>query len=105
MTREVGESGALEAAIQRLDRAVAQLEVRMTGLLTDAKAGSGELFDQDRAKLAQELDQARGRERDLQAAGSAASQALGRAIADIRAALGEDEPPEDDFDEPLAREA
>jgi hypothetical protein len=110
MTREAGEGGALEAAIQRLDRAVGQLEVRMSGLLTDAKAGSGELFDQDRAKLAQELDQARGRERDLEVAGTAASKALGRAIADIRAALGEDEPgedgpPEDDFDEPLSREA
>jgi hypothetical protein len=96
MAREAGEAGALEAAIHRLDRAVAQLEVRMTGLLNEAQQSSGQLFDQDRSKLAQELDAARGRERDLEEAGTQASKALGRAIADIRAALGEDLPEDDD---------
>ena len=88
MTREQGEGGALEAAIQRLDRALAQLEVRTTALLSQAGDGGG-LFDQDRAKLAAELDAARGRERDLELAGAEASRALGRAIADIQRALGE----------------
>ena len=90
MTREATDGGVLEAAMMRLERAVAQLEVRMGGLLTEAKGSNGGLFDIDRAKLAAELDAARARERDLQEAGAQASAALGRAIADIRAALGED---------------
>lgn len=88
MTEEPGASGALEAAIQRLDRATAKLEQRLSGLL--ARADGGGLFEQDRAQLAADLDAARSRERDLEAAGLQASLALGRAIADIRAALGED---------------
>jgi hypothetical protein len=75
MSDEPGAHGALDAAMQRLDRAVAQLERRIGGLLT--RAGGGD------------LDAARGRERDLEAAGQQASLALGRAIADIRAALGD----------------
>jgi len=96
MMRESDEGGALEAAIQRLDRALAQLDIRVTTLQAEADAAGGGLFDQDRAKLASELDKARGRERDLESAGVQASQALGRAIADIRAALGEDDEPEDE---------
>jgi len=87
MTQEAAEGGVLEAAILRLDRAVAQLEVRMNALVDEAQHANRELFDLDRAKLAAELDAARARERDLEAAGSQASAALGRAIADIRAAL------------------
>jgi len=99
MTREQGEGGALEAAIQRLDRALAQLEVRMVSLQSEAGDGGG-LFDQDRAKLAAELDAAKGRERDLELAGAEASRALGRAIADIQRALGE-AGADDIFDEPV----
>jgi hypothetical protein len=91
MTQEAAEGGVLEAAILRLDRAVTQLEVRMNALVNEAQGANGELFDLDRAKLAAELDAARARERDLEAAGSQASAALGRAIADIRAALGDGE--------------
>jgi hypothetical protein len=90
MTQETPEGGVLETAMHRLDRAVAQLERRLEGLLAEAQGGNGELFDLDRAKLAAELDAARARERELEAAGSQASAALGRAIAGIRAALGED---------------
>lgn len=89
MTQEAADGGVLEAAILRLDRAVAQLEVRMNVLVSGAQGANGGLFDQDRAKLAVELDAARARERALEAAGSQASAALGRAIADIRAALGD----------------
>jgi Domain of unknown function (DUF4164) len=89
MTTEATD-GVLETALQRLDRAVAQLEVRVNSLVNAAEGANGELFDMDRAKLAAELDAARARERDLEAAGSQASAALGRAIADIRAALGEE---------------
>ena len=89
MTSEATD-GVLETALQRLDRAVGQLEVRVNSLANAAEGANGELFDMDRAKLAAELDAARARERDLEAAGSQASAALGRAIADIRAALGEE---------------
>ncbi|MDR3507030.1 MAG: DUF4164 family protein [Caulobacteraceae bacterium] len=91
MMREAGESGALDAAIHRLDRALSQLEIRVASLITEADAANGDLFDQDRANLAAELDRARGRERELEAAGAQASEALGRAIVEIRAALNEDE--------------
>ena len=52
----------------------------------------GGMFEDDRAKLSAELDAARGRERELAQAGEQASQALGRAIAEIRAALANDQP-------------
>ena len=90
MTDGSGPAGGLEAAIQRLDQAVAQLDLRLGALAAKAESGAGDLFDQDRARLAADLDAARGRERELESAGLQASVALGRAIADIRAALGED---------------
>ncbi len=94
-------TGALEAATQRLDQAVAQLDLRLTDLAARAEGSNGGLFEEDRAQLAADLDVSRSRERDLEAAGLQASVALGRAIADIRAALGEDadeEAAQDDAD-------
>ncbi len=61
----------------------------MTALAGQAENANGGLFDEDRSQLAAELDAARGRERELESAGQAASQALGRAITQIRAALGD----------------
>jgi len=90
MTDGSGPASALEAAIQRLDQAVAQLDLRLGALAQKAEGANGGLFEEDRAQLAADLDLARGRERDLEAAGMQASIALGRAIADIRAALGDD---------------
>ena len=90
MTDESDGADALEASIQRLDRAAAQLELRIGALLTQADGANGGLFEQDRDQLAADLDAARGRERELEAAGHQASIALGRAIADIRSALGEE---------------
>jgi hypothetical protein len=87
MMQDSGADGALDAAMRRLERATAMLETRLTGLMSTAKAEVGGLFDQDRAKLASELDAARGRERELQAAGQQAAEALDQAIAEIRAAL------------------
>lgn len=92
-----GTVGALEAALHRLDQAVAQLDLRIGALSAKAEGSNGGLFDADRAQLAADLDAARGRERDLEDAGLQASAALGRAIADIRAALGEDEDENDDI--------
>jgi len=84
---------ALELAAKRLDRAVAMLEQRLAQKMKQAGAEAGGLFDQDRAKLAAELDQARARERELEEAGAEASAALGRAILEIRAALNGSAPP------------
>ena len=90
MTGEA-DGSALDLAVRRLERAVAMLESRMTDRMAEAGAEAGGLFDQDRARLAAELDAAKARERALEEAGAQASQALGRAIDEIRAALG-DEP-------------
>jgi len=95
MTDGSGPASALEAAIHRLDQAVAQLDLRLTDLAAKAESGNGDLFDEDRARLAADLDASRGRERELESAGLQASAALGRAIADIRAALGEGEDDEE----------
>ena len=84
MNRESAGESALDQAVRRLERAVGQLEQRLSRA---APGGDGELFDQDRARLATELDQARAREKELEAAGAEASAALGRAIAEIQAAL------------------
>ncbi|MFZ5718512.1 MAG: DUF4164 family protein [Pseudomonadota bacterium] len=81
-----GES-ALDLAAKRLDSALHVLEQRLALRLKQASAEGGDLFDQDRAKLAAELDAARARERELEEAGAQASEALGRAIQEIRAAL------------------
>ena len=88
MTGEA-EGSALDLAVHRLERAVAMLESRMAEKVAVASAEAGGLFDQDRARLAAELDAARARERALEEAGAQASEALGRAIEEIRAALGE----------------
>lgn len=92
MTDESLTDDALEQAARRLERAIHMLEQRF-GDLT-GRAGAGELFDHDRAKLAAELDAARARERELAIAGEQASEALGRAIAEIRAALAQAAEPE-----------
>ena len=78
---------ALELAAKRLDNALHVLEQRLAQRLKQAGAEAGGLFDQDRAKLAADLDAARARERELEEAGAQASEALGRAIQEIRAAL------------------
>jgi hypothetical protein len=78
---------ALDLAAKRLERALLMLEQRLAERLKQAGAEVGGLFDQDRAKLASELDEARARERALEEAGAEASAALGRAILEIRQAL------------------
>ena len=89
MSREPGSEDGVEQAARRLDRAAMLLEQRLSQLSGAAEAGG--LFDQDRAKLAAELDASRARERELADAGQQASEALGRAIAEIRAALGDEQ--------------
>ena len=81
------DDSALDLAAKRLESAVHVLEQRLSQRLKAAGADAGGLFDQDRANLATQLDQARARERELEEAGDQASVALGQAIQEIRAAL------------------
>lgn len=82
-----GGENALDLAARRLEQAMHMLEQRLAQRLKSAGDAVGGLFDQDRANLAAELDEARAHERELEEAGAEASVALGRAIAEIRAAL------------------
>lgn len=83
--------GALDIAAKRLESALHVLEQRLSQRIKAAGDDAGGLFDADRSKLAEELDRSRARERELEAAGAQASQALGAAIAQIRGALNEQE--------------
>lgn len=95
-----GEGNALELAARRLERAVSQLEQKITAERAArpaaSVAGEPSLFDADAeaesraARLALDLEAARAREKALEEAGEQASEALGRAIAEIRAALGDE---------------
>lgn len=98
------EASALDLAVRRLERALGTLETRLASRAAAADAEAGGLFDQDRARLAAELDAARARERALEEAGAQASLALGKAIAEIRAALGDDEGGADDADDATGTE-
>ena len=89
MTEATSLDGALDLAARRLERAVSVLEQRLAQKIAEASAGAGTASDEDRARLATALDEARARERELEEAGAAASQALAKAIAEIRATLGQ----------------
>jgi hypothetical protein len=86
---------ALDLAAKRLERALLMLEQRLAERLKQAGEEVGGLFDQDRAKLAAELDESRARERALEDAGAEASAALGRAILEIKQALDGARPPQE----------
>ena len=77
---------ALEAATRRLDRAIGGLEQRLAARMSTLQSEPG-LFDHDRAELASQLDAARAREKALESVAAEASAALGRAAAEVRAAL------------------
>jgi hypothetical protein len=84
---DAGAEDALEAAYKRLERALALLETKVEASKSNVNDGAGSVFDFDRSKLANELDEARAKQRDLETAGREASEALGRAISEIRGAL------------------
>ena len=88
MTADGGQDSALTLAARRLEQAAARLEQRLAVRLAEVETHAGGAFDQDRARLAADLDAARARERELEDAGAQASAALSRAIGEIRAALG-----------------
>ena len=82
MMADGGQESGLALATRRLEAAVAGLEQRL------AQRGGGASAEAQ-ARLEADLETSRARERDLAAAGAQASEALTRAIADIRAALGQ----------------
>ena len=84
-------AAALDAAIQRLDTAMKALEAKIAARLAGDAERGGDLFESDRTRLSAELDAARARERALQEVASEASAALGRAAAEVRAALSAEE--------------
>ena len=83
----------IEAAATRLEKATRRLEGAVEGLFE--RSGDPVLLRQelsammeDRARLAEQLDESLAREKELQALADEASEALGSAIAEVRAALG-----------------
>ena len=83
----------IEAAASRLEKATRRLEGAVEGLFE--RSGDPVLLRQelsammdDRARLAEQLDESLAREKELQAPADEASEALGSAIAEVRAALG-----------------
>jgi Domain of unknown function (DUF4164) len=89
MSEEPSRETRIDRAVRRLDRAATLLEQRISRRIAEAQAQGGSLIDEDRARLAAELDAARGRERELEAAGAQASQALAAAIAEMQTALAD----------------
>jgi hypothetical protein len=82
MTADAGADSALDLAARRLERAIALLEQRLAHRVAEASVGAGAAFDEDRTRLAAQLDNARARERQLEEAGAAASAALGEGTED-----------------------
>ncbi len=89
MAAEQGQSGRLDIAVRRVERAMMLLEQRLARKVAEAGAHVGDLFDQDRAQLAADLDTCRARVRELEEAGAQAAVALDAAMAEVRAALAE----------------
>lgn len=84
---------AIDQATARLDKALSRLEGAVGSLFErsgDPALARRELtaMMKDRAQLAEQLDESLAREKELQALADEASQALGAAIAEVRAALG-----------------
>jgi len=95
ISRDSASPRELAEATRRLDRALEHLEAACAAKISTATEAPDETalaaLESDRARLAAELDAARAREGELESAAAAASQALGRAAAEVRAALSEGE--------------
>jgi len=96
---------ALDLAVRRLERAVGLLELKLAARAAEAartpapvvaSAEPGLFDDDERTRLIADLEAAREREKALEEAGEQASAALGRAIAEIRSALGDEAVANDD---------
>ncbi|MBB34647.1 MAG: hypothetical protein CME88_04385 [Hirschia sp.] len=83
----------IEGAAQKLGGALDSLESRLDDLFDRLNAikpveREAEALRRDRSRLANDLDAARARERELQELADEASDALGAAIKEVREALG-----------------
>ena len=83
----------IDPAIRQLDEALSRLEGALDSLM--ARAGNPDVTKaelaalvSDRSDLAQQLDASLAREQQLQALADEASEALGSAIEEVRAAIG-----------------
>lgn len=86
----------LADAVARLDRAVSRVGARLEDYQLRLSAAAGDVeaaheLDNDRARLAAALDEARAREDELQGAAEEAAQTLDEAMADLKALLSEDD--------------
>ena len=85
----------LKTAAMELEMALRMLEISIDNLFEERLSGKNlaqaeaEALRRDRAQLALDLDASRARERELEALADEASQALGIAIAEVRAAMGQ----------------
>ncbi|MEH6696926.1 MAG: DUF4164 family protein [Hyphomonas sp.] len=87
----------LDPSARRLDAALKRLEGALDSLMSrtgDPAVTRAELaaLVEDRARMAEELDASLAREEELQALADEASEALGAAIEEVRAALGNGDP-------------
>jgi len=93
MAQDLPLESSLDLAIRRLDQAMSTLEARLAARAAREADENGDLFaaagvsDEERSRLAAELDAARAREKALEEVAAEASAALGRAAAEVRAAL------------------
>ena len=78
----------LDGAMSRVERVAGRMRARVER--AEAAADQARNADDDRARLAEALDLARGREAALHAAAQDASDALDRAIAELRLHVGEE---------------
>ena len=84
----------LADAVARLGRAVSRVGARLEDYQLRLNAAAGDVeaaheLDNDRARLAEALDQARAREDELQSAAQDAAHALDDAMADLQALLAD----------------
>ena len=67
--RDLSGDNAVDLAVLRLERAVSLLEARLGDVMGAVQPNSSGLFDEDRSRLAAELDASRAREQALTEAG------------------------------------
>jgi chromosome segregation ATPase len=104
ISRDTASPRELAEATRRLDRALARLDAACVAVAGRPAAASADdalgALERDRARLAAELEAARARGSELESAAAAASQALGRAAAEVRAALEDGEPVNSEISDP-----
>jgi hypothetical protein len=82
---------AMAVALQRLEQVVGALERAVLAKIDAGQTPEPDLFKDDRGHLSAELAAARAREKALEQVAAEASAALGRAAAEVRAALSAEE--------------